>query len=1009
MLEKNLEFSDLNSNLNSEQRFSFSQSQRYQTATFNTEGDALFNLSENPSSIFKSTRQQTIYFKHNHKNKEKKIKCYFLYKNMKKIKGCLKSILKNLYFILGKNIRVQVCLTYSVFVILMIIIILLINYLFILNNIKLIADKNYFLFYVNNIINSQREIKVQLDEINNHDTVASGSDPLLFLRIYTEEMVSYGILENKTLVLKKNLGDMYADLGENFILSKDLNELAEIYEDSESTDEPKISHNINNLLPFYYHFSPILIESLNTCGIKLKNIFFIANEVNFQVNKQEQKINSMYFKYPLDNLDLAPDVPQENNKIFDFILDPYIDSTFDYKDQSEIIGSIKHNNWFYNCLQNADTHFRMIKIDKISEKKTRKDYLMIYSRSENLTFLDEESDDTKIFFTFSMKVNLDEEDFSFIEFSKNNDILNFDYLSIYNFVENFNQINIQNSNIEKNFEIDYDLDAGRNILIKIPKFISNIHTYSMLEKNKPLNEDQSKLLKYDEMKEIDKIYETNYYFKKDALIFKLIYFLNEFFEFKKKHSDYLTEQYDSKRTIEETSSDHPCIFQGTDEYYEKIKTEYDYDCLDDYCLYNNCDQAANNLEDLYFMPNCYCIPLFCRDSRSPMTHFHDKLKERILNLNSSMSENAYSFTSTYKDYLMKKEYNFSQIDQYFDRQNFIFNCKLSFGQKNNSYNKFFKTKIKLQNISYKFGDKNFLMFFMNNNMTSFIVNNLKSLNFLFFSYIYSGYFIFLICTIEFLIKYILLQVNNLLNRMEKIKKIRTTLITNEEEKNDLERISHNNDSNLNESMINLNEDNLSEKSHDSLNKNTKKEKKKKKEEKVPVEMDELDTLIKLINGNLADFQIKFNLNEDMNSNINEIKKQYNGIIKINQYKNKLLNNKANEINSFEDEEESISETNEKEKNFDNLSLKMFYELLSTSTTEMDFSNIKRNFYYRKHDGKLLFGLDEILPYFNEEDSNGTGEITNLSKIQNAIYYYYRNIHKVWEKQYEDMKREEELK
>ena len=41
-----------------------------------------------------------------------------------------------------------------------------------------------------------------------------------------------------------------------------------------------------------------------------------------------------------------------------------------------------------------------------------------------------------------------------------------------------------------------------------------------------------------------------------------------------------------------------------------------------------------------------------------------------------MSDNAYSFTSTYKDYLIKKVYNFSKIDQYFDRKNFIFNCKL---------------------------------------------------------------------------------------------------------------------------------------------------------------------------------------------------------------------------------------------------------------------------------------------------------------------------------------------
>ena len=95
-----------------------------------------------------------------------------------------------------------------------------------------------------------------------------------------------------------------------------------------------------------------------------------------------------------------------------------------------------------------------------------------------------------------MKVNQDSDDYPFIELNKNDDILYFDYLSIYNFVDDFQQINLQNSNIEQNFEIDYDLDASKNILMKIPKFISNIQTYSMIQKNKPINEDQAKLLKY---------------------------------------------------------------------------------------------------------------------------------------------------------------------------------------------------------------------------------------------------------------------------------------------------------------------------------------------------------------------------------------------------------------------------------------------------------------------------------------------------------------------------------
>ena len=1008
MNEKNLDFSDKNSNPNSEQRFSISQIQRNQLASSSAEGEALFNLSENPTSLTKFNRQQTIYSKPSSKNKEKKLKCYFFIKNLKKLKESLKSLLKNLYCLTGKNIRLQVGITYSIFLIIMTLIIIFLKLYHVLNSINSLADKKYFLFYINNIIDSQREIKTQLDELNNHDIVAAGNDPLLFLRIYTEEMVSQGILENKTIILDESLTNIYEDLGQNFILSKDLKELSEIYDSEQEATGSQIKNNINNLIPFYYHFSPIFIESLNNCGIKLNNFYFIANEVDFKNEKNEKKINSMYFKYPLENLPIAPDVPQENNKIYDFVLDPYINSTFDFRDQSEIIHSIRKNNWFYNCLENSDTHFRIVKIDKLSEEKTRKDYLMIYSRTDNLTYLEDGKNESKIFFTFSMKVNQDSDDYPFIELNKNDDILYFDYLSIYNFVDDFQQINLQNSNIEQNFEIDYDLDASKNILMKIPKFISNIHTYSMIQKNKPINEDQAKLLKYNEMETADKFYEINYYFQKDALIFKLIYFLNEFFSFKKNHPEYLTEGYDSQRASEETSSDHPCIFQGTDEYYEHIKFEYNYDCLEDFCLYNNCDQSANNLEDLYFMPNCYCIPLFCRDSLSPQTDFHDKLKKRILNVNSEMSDNAYSFTSTYKDYLMKKEYTFSKIDQYFDRKNFIFNCKLSFGHKNNSYNNFFKTKIKIQNLSYKKGDNNFLMFFMNNNMTSFIVDNLKNLNFIYFICTFGGYIFFLVCTLVILVKYILVQVDNLLNRMEAIKKIRATLITNEEEKNDFEEISNsNNISNLNESLMNLNEDNLSIKSIESINKKQKIEKKK-KEQKVQVEMDELDTLIQLINENLADFQIKFNLNEDMNSNINEIKKQYNGIIKINQYKNKLLQNKPNEINSFDDEEETITESNEKEKNFDNLSLKMFYELLSTSTSEMDFSNIKRNFYYRKHDEKLLFDLNEILPYFNDEDNNGNGEITNLTKIQNAINYYYKNIHNLWEQQYENMKREEEL-
>ena len=71
--------------------------------------------------------------------------------------------------------------------------------------------------------------------------------------------------------------------------------------------------------------------------------------------------------------------------------------------------------------------------------------------------------------------------YPFIELNKNEDILYFDYLSMYNFKDDFHQINIQNNNIEKMFEIDYDLDAGKNILES--KQINNIINFFWKGKN----------------------------------------------------------------------------------------------------------------------------------------------------------------------------------------------------------------------------------------------------------------------------------------------------------------------------------------------------------------------------------------------------------------------------------------------------------------------------------------------------------------------------------------------
>ena len=1023
MNEKNIELSNINSLSKNERHISFGQNQLQQTNFTNvSEGESLYNPTTNMTSEtytsylpIKSRRYTSVDpKKKKREDSYKSINNYF--KNLKKkTYNCFTSFKRHLDFLSERNINVQVGIVYSLLLIALTLGIVYLKGSHLTDIFDNLTKKYYFSFYVNNIIDSQREIKIQLDELNNQDILSAANDPLLFMRIYTEELVSHQILKNDSLLIEKNLKNMYSDLGENYELSDDLYKLAEIY-DSSST-EYKYEYNLKNLMPFYFHFTPIIIDHLNICGIKITNFYFISNgEQTCDNNKLH---NIMYFKYPLENLKLGPDVVQKNNKIYDFIIDPFTHCNNEYSDGDEIKNILLLNNWYSYYLMNSNNNFKIFKINKITGEKKRLNYFIYFSRSQNLNcFKDEKK---KIYFTFSMKILSNEDYYPFIKLDERDDILNFDYLSVYNFDNEY--LPASDINKEKIFEMDYDIDDNQNILLRMPKFISNMHLYSMEEKededansNNNNIKQESILLKYEEMKNMSQYYKINYYFQKDSLIFRLIYFLNQFFLFKKSHQEFLTPSYDNISSNLETTTDHPCTFPASQEYYELIKEEYGYDCINDYCFYNDCDQSNDNLEhpkNLYYLPNCYCIPLYCRDTQSPDSEFHNYFLNKLSETNKNFSDKGYSFTSTYNDYLIKKEYKFSKIDEYFDRNNFIFKCKIKLTQKNDTYNNFFKAKIKMQNITYQNGDNTFLMFFMNNNMTSFLLYNFQKLNYVFLNYVFAFYILFIICDVIFLVRYIILQVNNLTNRMEKLQKIRRIIITNQIENNKSNEDSYNSNSNNDNNYDNASYSNYDNNSNDSDDEdNNKKKKKEFKNEKDQQhrELDELDTLINLINENVADFQIKFNLNEDMNSSINEIKNQYNGIIKVNQYKNKLLMKNYDYIDNSIDEDElsNFSYYGEKEESLDDLSLKILYELLSTSTSEIDFSNIKTNFYYRKHDGKLLFGLEEIIQSFNDEENNGNGEITNLHKIQNAINYYYVNIHNYWKEQYDNMKKEENM-
>ncbi len=185
-------------------------------------------------------------------------------------------------------------------------------------------------------------------------------------------------------------------------------------------------------------------------------------------------------------------------------------------------------------------------------------------------------------------------------------------------------------------------------------------------------------------------------------------------------------------------------------------------------------------------------------------------------------------------------------------------------------------------------------------------------------------------------------------------------------------------------------------------------------------MDEFDELIKLINDNLNIFKIEFSLNEELNDNINNIRKQYNEIIQVNKYKNKLLLNEEKEeiiLDNYSNSSMSSSNNsiNIKKKNNntqkDDLSVNILSELLSLSNHKFDFSKIKTNFYYKENDDNTLYNLNEIITSLNEnniQNSNDIYDITNIEKIKTALEHYSNNIHSYWKNYYDVQKAEDEI-
>ena len=994
----------------------------------------------------------------NEKNKER------LYK-LSSIENFFVSIINKITFFRENKMIYQIYILYFFLFIIFIVSLVYMKYTKITRAFDNYLEQNYYPFIEEEVIKSQNNIKMKSDEKNNRNMISTLDEEMLFMEIFSKELINNNILKKGIIEFKEeNNGDdedgkkkkTYEDyLGVNFRISGNLKDLI--------NDDNK-EYNLKNLIIYNYNFIPIIYQYMESLGLNMNNFYFIANSPGCG----NSNLNNLFFKYPLEQNNFGVDIEPGNDKIYDYLVDPFIscNSGFDFSENGELAKQIEEKNWYHKLYgtteEEKEINFLLFQIMKINQINKRKDYYISYDK-----FVFDFNDDMKINFLFAIRISKPDIVYPFIKFNDYNDTLSYDFLSIYNF-DLSDGVDPPNNweNMDNIFQNDYDIDDGKNIIFKNPKFFENLGFFGLQNKNIENNEnednnnnnnnlrilkkenedfdnkipmDNTILIKYKEIDDIKNKYEFNYYYDADIIYYKLIYFLNQFFQYKKYNPNFLTSEESEESQNEENNSPipNPCSISDLDEYYYSIKSKFNYDCVYDFCFFHNCEPhdelfiKRNNLN----LPNCYCLPLFCKDQNTKKNSEFEKIIKEKLNIDDDNYD--ISYTMKYNDFMFELESPFSEVNEFFDRDKFNFKCKIDFDKKNAESNKSFSANI----YESKYNNDNiFLMYLYNLENLNNITNNLDINNSDFIlSVIYTYVALCFVLGVLIFI-YVYFLCNKLITKMNKVKNIRKSIISNVNDNlnndNSDENIINNKekkdnininitgqkdstelfvkDKSENNNNINIknSENEILIKDNEEKNKDkTKSENKKENSE----EDDELDELVKLINSNLSVFKIEFNLNEESKDNLSNIKRQYEEIIQVNKLKNKLLlKEKAKNLSlniSNINNSSSNSEDNEikkKKEKIEDLSVNVFCELLSLSNPKIDFSDIKTNFYYKENKDNSLYGLKNVLENKSEGNNVENIDIINIEKLQNALEHYAENIHNYWKNYYEIQKNKDEI-
>lgn len=803
-------------------------------------------------------------------------------------------------------------------------------------------NKNYYSSIVIDKLNKQRQIKADLDNINSIHTQNIYDRQLLFFQIYSKEMLNNNFADSPQEIFnidqlnQEKTKTFYSSISPLFNMTKGLTDLMNVNQQEQS------KNNYSNLLFLLYNNVPLFYQSLNLINKRsLMSYSFLSYDT--QCNTK----NQIYFRFPLDQVAFNTGASQENDKYYDRIIDPV--NKCDNDNEAT-------NNWYYQYHNSSidDGQIRIISLNKENLVHEKEEYYMNF---------------------LSFKINNGNNVISFIQ------KINKSHQNIYQKKQNFDEIvSVISKTNEYSAHIDkesnkyynnnqYSIDDNEQIILRSPSFIQDFYSYAIFPKDKdPKSELNIFSLSYEEIKNIPN-YDVNYYFSKDVMLFSFIDFINTYFHKNK------------------------CSVTNLTEYYSAI----DYKCEVDYCFYHKCN-ITNSLFDQTFnpwdygyLPNCFCLPLFCIDEKNK-----DTIPSEFSKIN--------SFTDLIKD-IGETGKIISSNEKYFSLLNKEAKCRINLNQKNstNSPSKYF-ANIKYSDTMSDSRRKSLnINLFDDSKIIKEVINPFSKL---IYSFMWKVYLIYSIGVGALLISVILLlwiKVNNLKKRIVEIRRILPKIIeySNYKKKNLLDEdfANKSNSHNLsnyysNDDAVSLIESSSSTKelpllsslvNNEISDRNEEKKKElsqksksfhktfglvKKGDKYEPVLQDELQDLNYLVYTHINEFKLSFSVDEYMFG------------------EDKIINDIYNML---------ITDRNRNSIERVNLSMSILNELISCEGF-VDLNSLRPNFYYKDNINHSL------LQKINEVDMKGDGvnfinEVTDGDKIKNVIDYYINVIQKPLKDEY----------